>query len=366
MVSTPRFEPSSYRRRARRGAVIVLFAILLIVVMAFLALSIDLGYACAVKADLQSAVDAGALAGGGALVSGTDAAVDAAEQFTNLNLNNSGVQVSSGSHNVQVDLGNWNSKNRLFRDGVTPQNAVRVTVQVNNAGLFFGKAFGGKRLSSEATAIATYRPRDIMLVLDVSGSMNESRNSIKKIEELRRAVTLFFNFLQVAKVDERVGFTYFSTEAHLGHRLDSDLSEVEEEVMDKLDPGGYTNIADGMKLALDEFEEHRRSYAQPLMVVLTDGAANMNQPGDWFDPTEAKARVLQRANNALDEEIPVFTIALDSLTAEVDVALMQQVSVITGSESVHVLAGEPGEVGGTQLEEVFRRVAEAHPLRLVD
>jgi hypothetical protein len=58
--------------------------------------------------------------------------------------------------------------------------------------------------------------------------------------------------------------------------------------------------------------------------------------------------------------------ALDSLTTEVDVALMQQVAEITGSESFHVIAGEVDADGNSLLDDAFRRVALNRPLRLVD
>jgi hypothetical protein len=101
------------------------------------------------------------------------------------------------------------------------------------------------------------------------------------------------------------------------------------------------------------------------MVLLTDGAANMNQPGDVRDTSLAKARVIQRAETARQAGIPVFTMALDSLTSEVDVALMRRVAEITDSESYHILSGEQSN-GSTELEEAFRRVAANRPLRIVD
>src|SRR5260370_42518864 len=47
----------------RRGAIIPLFAILLIPLVGMLAFSIDIGYIALVKTDLQTAADAAALAG---------------------------------------------------------------------------------------------------------------------------------------------------------------------------------------------------------------------------------------------------------------------------------------------------------------
>jgi Mg-chelatase subunit ChlD len=221
-------------------------------------------------------------------------------------------------------------------------------------------------IQSRAEAVATYRPRDIMLVLDVSGSMNESRNGSRKMDELRESVRYFLNYIRKAKGGDRVGFTYYSTVAREGRGLSSHLNSVESALMSKLEPGGWTNIADGMMLAREEMVRNRREHAAPLMVVLTDGAANYIQPEDTVNVPEAKRRVLMEAELAKQEGIPVFTMALDSMTAEVDVELMAQVAEITNSESFHVIAGEMGVDGNLQLHEAFRRVALHRPLRLVE
>src|SRR6266481_341890 len=52
-----------HKEARRRGAVIPLFAILLIPLLGMLAFSIDIGYIAWVRTDLQTAADAAALAG---------------------------------------------------------------------------------------------------------------------------------------------------------------------------------------------------------------------------------------------------------------------------------------------------------------
>jgi Mg-chelatase subunit ChlD len=344
---------------------IVLFAVLLVVVLSFVALSIDLGYICTVRSDLQTAADAGALAGTGVLPSGGDAAVSVARQYAATNLNNRGVQVGARTE-VDVQLGNWNSNNRRFTPGGRPQDAVKVTTTAQDTPLFFGRSMGRGLIQSKAEAVATYRPRDIMLVLDVSGSMNESRNGNRKMDELRESVRYFLKYIRKGKGGDRVGFTYYSTFGREGKGLSSHLDSVENALMAKLVPSGWTNIADGMTLARQEMVQNRREHAAPLMVVLTDGAANFIQPENTVNVPEAKRRVLAEAELANQEGIPIFTMALDSLTTEVDVALMAQVAEITNSESFHVIAGEIGVDGNLQLHEAFRRVALHRPLRLVE
>jgi Mg-chelatase subunit ChlD len=357
--SSPRFA------QRRRGAIIILFAVMLVVVMAFVAFSVDLGYVCSVKTDLQAAADAAALAGTGVILDGESKAIQTADRYARLNLNSPGV-VANGKQKIDVQVGNWNLSNRSFQAGRRPFNSVKVIASLQNNSLFFARASGKKVFSSEAKAVATYQPRDIMLVLDVSGSMAESRNGIRKIDELRGAVQTFLGYVREANAKDRIGFSYYSNNANLGTHLSFDLKMVEKELMKRLKPGSGTNIADGMGIAIEELNQNARSEAASLMVLLTDGAANTNQPGNWFDPTEAKRRVIVHAEDARSKKLPIFTIALDSLTAEVDVALMQRVATITGSESYHIIAGEGGAAGSSSLREAFRRVAMNRPLRLVE
>ena len=342
-----------------------MFAVMLIVVLAMVAFSVDLGYVCSVRTDLQAAADSAALAGTGVILDGEAKAIQTAEKYVRLNLNNQGVR-TTGQAKIDVQIGNWNFSKRSFQPGRQPSNAVKVIARVENNSLFFARASGNNRFSSEAKAVATYQPRDIMLVLDVSGSMAEARGGIRKIDELRDSVRAFLGYVGEARGKDRIGFSYYSNTAHLGSHLSFDLKKLERELMDKLKPGSGTNIADGMFIAHEELSNNARSEAASLMVLMTDGAANTNQPGNWFDPTEAKRRVMVQAEEARRKKIPIFTIALDSLTAEVDVALMQRVADITSSESYHIIAGERGSNGGTKLREAFRRVAMNRPLRLVD
>lgn len=351
--------------RPRRGAIVVLFAICLVVILGVVAVAIDLGYVSAVRGDLQGAADAGALAGAGVLLEGDDTAVATATRFAQSNLNNRGVQ-GGPRQQVDVAIGHWDVTSRVFTPGGNPHDAVQVTAESREASMFFGRIWGRNQFPSQARAIAAYRPRDIMLVLDVSGSMHESRNGIRKIDELRDAVAFFLSFIRSAQGQDRVGFTYYSTDARMGMGLSFDLNRVQTELMRRLRPDGWTDISDGMRLAREEMNRNRRPQAAPLMVVLTDGAANTIQPENIQDVPEAKRRVREEADLARRDGLPVFTMALDSLTSEVDVALMAQVATTTGSESFHIIAGEMDITGNRQLREAFRRVALNRPLRLVD
>src|SRR5688572_8569599 len=108
--------PRKCRHRSasrRRGATVVLFAVMLVVVLSFVALSVDLGYFCSVKTDLQAAADSGALAGTGMLLEGDRMAEETATRFTQTNMNNQGVIVGK-KNKIEVQTGHWSTSSRMF------------------------------------------------------------------------------------------------------------------------------------------------------------------------------------------------------------------------------------------------------------
>ena len=65
---------STDRWHNREGTVLVLSAFLIIVMLAFLAFTVDLGYMYTLQTEIDRAVDAAALAGAGALIDGEEEA----------------------------------------------------------------------------------------------------------------------------------------------------------------------------------------------------------------------------------------------------------------------------------------------------
>ncbi|MCC7085254.1 MAG: TadE/TadG family protein [Pirellulales bacterium] len=163
--------PLRARRYAasRSGNIIVLTAVLMIVMMAFIAFAIDVGYMGNTQTELRRATDAGALAGAGKLVDGVDAARPVVVDFVQRNLVGARTPESA---NIQVTAGAWDSTTRTFQESNESPSALRVVVSHPNQPLFFGRVLGKDSFSLAAEAIAQYQPRDIMVVLDLSGSMN--------------------------------------------------------------------------------------------------------------------------------------------------------------------------------------------------
>jgi Flp pilus assembly protein TadG len=144
--------------RSRRAAALLVVLIFIPVMLGMAALTIDVGQMFAVRAELQHAADAAALAAANRVHSSDTAfALESlAEAIATRNHPGHGDVVS------QFVLGHWNTDSATFIPGATPRNAVHVvtarTEETGNpVGLFFSPFFGKNRTSitASATAMAT-------------------------------------------------------------------------------------------------------------------------------------------------------------------------------------------------------------------
>ena len=167
---TPKSREGRKPASKRRGSVITLIAVFSVALLGMVAFAIDLGYVATVDTELQRATDAGALAGAGMLVNGTQEAEAVVRDYVKQNL----VGATTVTDNdIVVEFGQWDDTAKTFTLGGTLPSAVRVTVNRPDQPLFFARIFGYDQFSLSTSAIATYQPRDIMIVLDYSASMND-------------------------------------------------------------------------------------------------------------------------------------------------------------------------------------------------
>ncbi len=171
----------------RRGAIIVLTAILLVMMMGMLAFSIDVGYMYTLDSQLQRSVDAAALAGAGALVKGQEDAQDRVAEYLIRNPIGGKPVVSGGGDltaeisqfrsdhrdDLDVKLGHWDPTSRTFAESEQMPSTISVAMTYRKNPLFFARFLGEKQFDITASSVAMYQPRDIMVVLDFSASMND-------------------------------------------------------------------------------------------------------------------------------------------------------------------------------------------------
>jgi Flp pilus assembly protein TadG len=185
------------RWQQRRGVIVILSAFLLTVMFAFLALSVDTGRVVLTETEMQNAVDAASLAAsqeiqaavyeagqgvGSATIDANSIAVAAAREMAEQVAEANGVYIDPA---IDVEFGkriyNPTSGEWSVQWGGTPYNVVRVTARRNGDDLeapdgeyplAFGWAINKDSVPLEASATAFTEARDLVLVLDWSGSMN--------------------------------------------------------------------------------------------------------------------------------------------------------------------------------------------------
>jgi len=165
-----------------KGAILATATVSLIAMMGFMALAVDVSYIYLAQNQLQTAADAGALAGVLDLA-GPDPnqaksdARDAADQYVALNhvvgesLDLATADIIFG-RTVYTSQSGWQ-----FQAGLDPPDTIEVTVRKTAASsngalaLMFARVLGIPQTDLVATARATLVPRDIVMVLDTSRSM---------------------------------------------------------------------------------------------------------------------------------------------------------------------------------------------------
>jgi len=178
-------------------------------IVAFLvtvAFSVDIAYMNLVKSELRTATDAAAKAAAETLARTQDvsAAIARGKEIALENkVANVGLQLKDSDLVFgRSQLGNAGRFD--FTPGANPKNSVRVNGQRTNGSLsgnvqlFFGRVFNVQSFQPEEFSTATFIQRDIVLVVDRSGSMLD----LNKFNDLRSAIAIFTQILANSPVDE--------------------------------------------------------------------------------------------------------------------------------------------------------------------
>ena len=351
--------------RDETGQVFVLALLVMVVMIGMVGFAVDVGHAYLVQRQLQSGVDAAALAGAQELPDGN--AVTAAANAYSPSPTKKNAVTSNDNATTTVTL-----KCVTTVVGCSAQfnthNAVQVDAK-SDVRTYFARVLGINNLTVHATATAcapcTAKPLDIMIVLDRTGSMCDVTTN-GKCRDLTNAVTgikTFLGFMDPA-LDE-VGLAVFpptlegscATPTQGGKRYGYDAAwpawtipqgsplrpagvyaiaspdfgyltqtgsgwqlNTSSNLVSKLNcvtAAGTTSYSNAIDEAQHELEVHGRGNVQDVMILLTDGAANTTPkflPG-YLDNTYDKAHPcgsgIKAANHAKGMGTIVYTIGYD-------------------------------------------------------
>ncbi|MEO8496510.1 MAG: TadE/TadG family protein [Planctomycetota bacterium] len=173
--------------RRKQGAIAVLMAFVLVIILGMVAFAVDVGQMSLARTELQASVDSSVLAAA-AMMFGEQPLAAARAEATKYAAY---YRVAGESHQLDpngVELGTWDRQTRRFTalTGGQTGNAVRVTSTVSDVSTFFGKVLGRDRFSVTASAIVSTQPREFAFVVDLSGSMNDDTEPCWGTQEIAK------------------------------------------------------------------------------------------------------------------------------------------------------------------------------------
>ncbi len=324
--------------RNRRGAMLVLIAVMMIAFMMTVAFSVDVAFMHLTRTELRTATDAASKAAALTLshTMDRDQAIARGQQIAAANTVG-GQPLLLEDGDFQFGRSEETATGRyVFETSASPTNSVRVNGRRTAESLsgpiplFFGNIMGFDFFEPQAFASATYIERDVVLVVDRSGSMEG-----QKFADLVSAIQIFTDTLAQTPVDERVGLASYSEFASEDVELTENLAAISS-AMASLRAAGWTSISRGMEAGKNIIGRSRSpDFVERTMIVMTDGRHNRG--------AEPRGVARQLAN----EGVQIHTITFG---ADADIPRMVEVADIGGGRHFHALTG-------AELRAIYREIA---------
>jgi Flp pilus assembly protein TadG len=258
-------------RISSKGQTLVLVALLLALLLAFAGLAVDVGMAYGVKAKLNAAVDAAAIAAGRVVSQGETEVKKQAVYFFNANYPSGLLGTTVKDNDITATAA------QNLADG-----AWTITVSAKaNVPTNFAKVVGFPEFTVAATATSTVRTLDLMLVLDSSASLDEA-HSPGTPDLLRSAAINFISNFDAASV--RIGLVHFAsgvlTDAPLAQTRGANGKYYDQQALNRIIRNikfiGATTTEEAMREAKAQLDliPAASQHSLRAIVLFTDGAPN--------------------------------------------------------------------------------------------
>ena len=379
------FVGQSATRPNRRGAVLVLVAVISVLLLAMLAFTVDVPYMQMVRTELRIATDAAAKAGAEALcrTQKSDKAIDAAINVAAMNTV-AGKQLMLDRNDIILGrCARQADGSCSFTAGQQPYNSVRVVSHLDAnskngpASLFFGSVVGVKTFQPRQEATAGQTMQEICLVLDRSHSMTWDLSGVawqypkgtksppydqpphptlSRWGALYGAVREFTDIIKKQSRPPRVGLVTWGSDMNTtppfpASMIESPLTTKMSDIMTPLAGRGgkmmwgATNMAAGIDAGVKVLSASDvNPLADKTMILMSDGQWNQGR-----DPILA-ARDAQKAG------IVIHSICLLAGSSE---AVCREIARITGG--TYTFAGNAAE-----LTEAFETLARQMLTTLIE
>jgi hypothetical protein len=155
--------------KGEQGVTLVILALMMVVLLAFVSLAVDVGYLMTTRNELQNVADAAALAGAGELGKQLSeiADNDIVAEAQRVALKNKAAMQNFNLNENDIEIGKWDTKTHGFSPvDLRNANAVRVTARIDRLDMVFGKALALDNF--EAGATAAIPDLDVVLPVAIS------------------------------------------------------------------------------------------------------------------------------------------------------------------------------------------------------
>ena len=361
---------------------LVLVAITIILLLVAVAFSIDVAFMQLTRTELRTSVDSAARAATEALsrLQDVDAAAQAARDAAAVNPV-AGAPLLLADEDITFGFSEPLANGTFsFAPGNTPFNSIQIRGRKTAdspsgpVGLLYAGVLGPRTFVPQQTARSVNLDRDICIVIDRSGSMNQSvegafnppgvddwcqgpHDTLSRWAALEVAVRAFIDALNATEQNELLGLVSYSNETTScgaffpTSRIDSELEPSNyATVVAAMDSiklvQGRTNISagvdDGIRVLTNP--ARARPYARKTLVVMTDGIQNEGRDVDLA------------AADAAAQEITVHTVTF-SAAAEQD--RMKKAAIAGGGNHYHA-------PDAAALAKIFREIALTLPVVMAE
>jgi len=182
------------------------------------------------------------------------------------------------------------------------------------------------------------------------------------MQAVKESVDVLTNLLEGFDTSDQLSLEIYARTA----RHEVDLTEDFQKISDRLNEmqaahyDSWTNIGGGIGKGIEELSSSRvRPTAQRMMILLTDGNANVGSSGQ-FSAVAGRQFALTEAHRAAQSGIRIYSV---SVGADSDVNLMS--SIARTGRGTHFHAEGSIDQYTDQLEEIFMTIGGARPVELI-
>jgi Flp pilus assembly protein TadG len=183
------------------------------------------------------------------------------------------------------------------------------------------------------------------------------------MQAVKDAVSYLTDYIDALDTDDKLSLEVYGTTGRHEVDLTRDYHLVSNR-LNEMQAGHYdswTNVGAGLHRAIEELTGTRARFtAKKMIILLTDGNANVDEAGNVGYTSGGNAYALERAQAAAEQGIHIFAV---SVGAESNQSLMQQIADIGNGEWFH--AGGSIEEYSAELADIFIRLGGTRPVELI-